>query len=44
MKEKQKIMPLFSTYKDASDVNKDEIVNKINEIVKYINALEGYNG
>lgn len=37
---KQKITPLFSTYKNAEDVSYDEIVNKINEIVKYINESD----
>jgi len=36
----QKISPLFSTYKDAEDVSYGEIVNKINEIVKYINEFD----
>jgi len=38
---KIKIMPLFSTYKDANDITHEEVVNKINEIVKYINEFEG---
>jgi hypothetical protein len=40
MLEKIKISPLFSTYKDAKDVSHEEIVNKINEIVKYINESD----
>jgi len=32
-----KIMPIFSNYSDAREIEKAEIVKKINEIIKFIN-------